>query len=164
MHKYTLVMGVGNILLSDEGAGIHTVRHLQQNRPAWPGVRFLDAGTLGFTLAADIAEASDLIVVDAARLGSGPGSIRTFVGEEFDRFIRKGKLSAHEVGMADLIDIARLSGHLPERRALVGVEPEQIDWGDEPGPSVSRAIPLAADAVTDLLRRWQVIPAEDNPS
>jgi len=103
---HTLVLGVGNILLADEGAGVHAMHYLQEHYDL-PDTTYLDAGTLSFTLAADIADADNLIVFDAAQIGAEPGEIQVFEDEEVDNFLKSGRCSVHEVGFADLMDIAR---------------------------------------------------------
>jgi len=79
----TLVLGVGNTLLADEGAGVHAMRYLKDHYDL-PDTTYLDAGTLSFTLAADIAEADNLIVFDAAQIGAEPGDIKVFQNDEVD--------------------------------------------------------------------------------
>jgi hydrogenase maturation protease len=150
----TLVLGVGNTLLSDEGAGVHVIYHLQQHYPNLPNVTYLDGGTLSFTLAGPIAEADNLIVIDAARLEAEPGAMRIFVDADMDHFLGTGKLSVHEVGLADLIDIARLTDSLPARRVLVGIQPAQLGWGDQPSLSVAATIPEAATQIVGMIHAW----------
>ena len=150
----TLVLGVGNVLLADEGAGIHAMRYLE-NHYDLHDVRYLDAGTLSFTLASDIAEADHLIVFDAAQLDRPPGSIKVLENGELDEFLRSGKCSVHEVGFADLMDIARLEGYLPERYAMIGIQPETLGWGEHPSESVRRALPRAAANAAALIQRWR---------
>jgi len=150
-----LVLGIGNTLLGDEGVGVHVVAALQRDHAALPAVRYLDGGTLGFTLAADVAAADHLVVVDAARLDAPPGTVRSFADAEMDRFLAGRRRTPHEVGLLDLLDMARLSGDLPARRALVAIQPERLDWGVDPTPAVREAVPAACDAVLDLLRRWR---------
>ena len=150
----TLVLGVGNVLLADEGAGVHAMRYLQ-NHYDLQGVTYLDAGTLSFTLAADIAEADHMIVFDAAQLGAEPGGIKVLQDEEVDEFLKSGKGSVHEVGFADLMDIARLEGHLPKRYALIGIQPETLGWGEFPSETVRRALPRAAANAAALVHKWR---------
>lgn len=71
-----------------------------------------------------------------------------------DRFIGQGRLSVHEVGLADLLDIARLTGHLPQRRALIGIQPQITDWGEGLSAAVQHALPRAAETAMDLLTKW----------
>lgn len=150
----TVVLGVGNTLLSDEGAGVHAMRYLQAHSDHGEQIEFLDAGTLSFTLADNIASASNLIIFDAARIDASPGTVRIFEGAEFDTFLKSGRLSVHEVGFADLMDIARLQDCLPANRALIGIQPEVLGWGESTGETVSRAIPRAADCASELISKW----------
>jgi hydrogenase maturation protease len=117
-------------------------------------VRYLDGGTLSFTLGGPIAECSRLIVVDAAIMGDPPGTVRVFEGEAMDRQLRRHAKSVHEVSLADLLDMARLTDSLPARRALVGIEPGLVDWGSELTPAVAAAIPEAIARIRDLLAAW----------
>ncbi|AHF03553.1 peptidase M52 [Marichromatium purpuratum 984] len=150
----TLILGIGNLLLSDEGLGPRLVRRLEiESGPGAP-FRCLDGGTLGFTLATDIAGFARLIVVDVAALGAPPGTIRVFEDRAMDAHLRAHASSVHEVGLADLLDITRLTDSLPQQRALVAVEPERVDWGEHLSPSVEAALPGAIAAVHALLRRW----------
>jgi hydrogenase maturation protease len=151
----TLVLGIGNTLLSDEGSGVHVVEYLRRLHPETDELRYLDGGTLSFTLAADIEASDHLIVVDAAQLGESPGAVRCFLDADMDRFLGTARHSAHEVGLLDLMDIARLTDTLPARRALIGIQPESLDWGDTPSPAVARAIPEAAERVLGLLDDWR---------
>jgi len=152
--RNTLVLGIGNTLLSDEGVGVHVIHALQPRLGHRPRLSLLDGGTLSFTLAADIEEADQLIVVDASELKSAPGTVRAFVGADMDAFLGGVRRSVHEVGLIDLMDIARLAGHLPERRALVGIQPQQLDWGEVPSAAVAAAIPAACDRIEQLLGDW----------
>ena len=155
-RPHTLVLGIGNTLLTDEGAGVHVVNHLQQQSSTLsPGVSFIDGGTLSFTLAEPIESCDNLIVVDASELKSAPGSVRVFENEDMDDFITSGnKKSVHEVGLVDVMSIAMLAGKLPQRRALVGIQPQSLDWGSEPTAPVSQAIPEACRQVNALIERW----------
>jgi len=103
----TLVLGLGNTLLGDDGAGIYAIRQLEQ---AWPdndeNIDFVDGGTLSFTLTELIQDADQLIVIDAAQLGDKPGTVRVFEDAEMDHFVSTGKFaSVHEVSLAELMDI-----------------------------------------------------------
>lgn len=149
----TLVLGVGNTLLSDEGAGVHALEFLK-SRYSIPDTRFLDGGTLSFTLAGAVAEATNLIILDAAEIGMDPGSFRVFEGAELDDYLLSGCRSVHEVGFADLLDVTRLQRDMPENYALIGIQPEAIGWGDRPGEKVREAIPRVAEEAVLLIERW----------
>jgi hydrogenase maturation protease len=119
-------------------------------------VELLDGGTLSFTLAGPIEEADALVVVDAAQLKAAPGTLRVFEGDGMDAFLMGNrKSSVHEVGLVDLRAIAILAGHWPERRALVAIQPQAVDWGEVPTPAVAAAIPQAAEAIRGLIRSWR---------
>lgn len=152
----TLVLGIGNTLLTDEGIGIHVLRALEPELANWPDVTLLDGGTLSFTLAGPIEEAEALIVVDAANIKSKPGDWALLEGEEMDAFLMSNrKASVHEVGLTDLRVIAILAGHWPEKRAMLAIQPQTIDWGEHPTPAVAAAISPACTAIRDLIRAWR---------
>jgi hydrogenase maturation protease len=153
-ERTTLVLGIGNTLLTDEGVGIHVVRHLMASHPGLPGVTYMDGGTLSFTLAVPIEEATNLIVVDAAQLHQPPGTLQVFVGEDMDRFLAAPRRSVHEVGLMDVMAIVRLTDRLPANRALIGVQPLSLDWGESPSIPVARAVPAAAAEVLRLIEDW----------
>lgn len=152
----TLVLGIGNTLLSDEGVGVHVTRQLQSLLPESEDIEILDGGTLSFTLASPIGDADALIVVDAAQLKSAPGTLEVFEGETMDAFLRGNrKSSVHEVGLIDLMSIALLTGSWPERRALVAIQPENMEWGEHPTPRVAAAMPAACQRIQSLIGRWR---------
>jgi hydrogenase maturation protease len=153
----TLVLGIGNNLLTDEGIGIHVIRYLETHHADQTGLTYLDGGTLSFTLAEPIATHDTLIVVDAARFGEPPGTVRCLEGAAMDRYLTGNRQSVHEVGLTDLLDMARLSNTFPSLRALVGIEPASLDWGEAPSPAVAPAITTAAGLVLAIARRWAAI-------
>jgi hydrogenase maturation protease len=156
----TLVLGIGNTLLQDEGAGVRVVELLAASNPDAPGITWLDGGTLSFTLASEVEDAEQLIVVDATELRAEPGTVQVFVDEDMDRMLGGHGRSIHEVGLMDLMNIARLTERLPSRRALVGIQPGVVDWGSEPTPAVGVAIPRAARAVAELIESWTGVSVE----
>ena len=150
-----LVLGIGNVLLCDEGAGVHAMRQLEQGS-ALPGVEFADGGTLSFTLAGLIESRPALIVLDAAEMKAAPGSVAVFEGSRMDEFLGSGrKRSVHEVSLLDLMAAAALGGRLPPRRALIGIQPHTIDWSDSPSDAVAQAIPRACEHARELIERWR---------
>ena len=152
----TLVLGIGNTLLRDEGAGVHAIRHLAQQAAGRDDIELMDGGTLSFTLAGAIEEAEQLIVIDATQLNATPGTTQVFEGEAMDSFVGSNrKRSVHEVSLIDLLMIARLADHLPPRRALIGIQPRDMDWGEAPSPPVAAALPQACDHAMQLIEAWQ---------
>ena len=152
----TLVLGIGNTLLTDEGIGIHVLQALAPELANWPDVTLLDGGTLSFTLAGPIEDADALIVVDAANIKTKPGEWVLLKGEEMDAFLMSNRKSTvHEVGLTDLRAIALLAGHWPDKRAMLAIQPDIIDWGELPTPAVAAAIPPACAAIIEQLQEWQ---------
>ncbi len=148
-----LVLGVGNTLHADEGAGVYAMQFLKDQYDL-PDTEFLDGGTLSFTLTGAIAEATNLIIFDAAQLDCEPGFVRVFEGAEFQEFLMSGCHSVHEVGYADLMDITRLLDCAPGNCALIGIQPKYVDWSDRPGEAVREAIPKAAAQGAALICKW----------
>jgi hydrogenase maturation protease len=151
---HVLVLGVGNPLMSDDGVGQRLLAALAACLPALDGVEYLDAGTLGFMLLPRIEQCDALLALDAASLDAAPGTVRVFEGEGLDAFLRTPRCSVHELGLRDLLDAARLTGSLPARRAMVGVQPLQLGWGMALSPEVEASIPAAMEAARRVLEGW----------
>ncbi len=150
-----LILGVGNTLLSDEGAGVHALHALHEKLRDRAGLTFLDGGTLSFTLAGPIADNDALIVLDTAQLHAAPGALRVFEGAEMDAFLTTGpKTSVHEVSLMEVLGIARIQDRLPQRRALIGVQPECLSWGTEPTEAVAASLPAMVAAAETKLKEW----------
>jgi hydrogenase maturation protease len=150
----TLILGIGNTLLSDEGAGIHAMYQLQSEHPGLPHTVYIDGGTLSFTLAVYLQDCSNVIVLDAAELKSPPGTVRTMIGVGMDEFLGAARRSPHEVSLLDLMDIARLTESLPVNRALIGIQPQSIEWGLSPTLAVKKALPIAVAQAVKLINLW----------
>lgn len=148
------MLGIGNPLMSDDGVGLRILEVLSSLAPAIDGVRYLDAGTLGFLLLPEIEDSDSLLLLDAARLGAEAGELRVFEGRAMDEFLAGNSAGAHDVNLRDMLDAARLTGGLPERRALVGVQPGKVDWGLSLSPAVESAVAPAAARAREILERW----------
>lgn len=158
-----VILGIGNTLLADEGIGIHALRELRRLRPRDSKIELIDGGTLSFNLLPAIEAANSLIVIDAANFGEAPGSFRCVIGDEFDDFLGKSRHTAHEIGLRELLDMARLNGCLPTRRALIGVQPKLVDWGEAPTATVAAVVPRIASLALALADHWSAVPTEDAP-
>ncbi len=148
-------MGIGNTLQGDDGVGVHAIHAMQTHAGNWPGLRLYDAGTLGTTLLVEVEQAENLIVIDAMRMDSAPGTVRCFADRDMDHWMRRGKAgSVHEVGLSELLDLARLRDRLPRRRALVGIEPAYIGWSDTLSDELAGSLDEVQRIVFELLRGW----------
>lgn len=153
-----LVIGIGNILLRDEGVGVRVVMELERLASAGridvpPGTRFVDGGTLGLELLPMIDAGSTLILVDAVGLGPAPGSVTVIRGDAIEGTLA-GHVSPHQVGIGDLVAAARLMGVMPADASLVGIRPAEIEIGLALTPAVEAAIPEAMAAVCAELQRY----------
>ena len=149
-----VMLGIGNLLLGDDGVGIRLVERLRDN-PSFAGVSFVDGGTLSFSLLDLIENANALLVADAAELGEPAGTIRVFEDEAMDRFLASSRRrSVHEVGLCDLLDMARLRDCLPGKRALLCVQPQTIGWNESLSDPVSGAMSAALEQAGHLLHAW----------
>jgi len=126
--KKLLVLGVGNILLMDEGIGVHAVREIWEEN--WPeNVIFLDGGTFTQDLFYEFEKYDHILVLDVVRAGREPGTIYRM--EEKDLVENeKQALSLHDVDLLDSLRMASLLGNRPDL-TVIGIEPEKIDWGTE---------------------------------
>jgi hydrogenase maturation protease len=149
----TLVIGIGNSLFGDDGAGIHVIETLREaGLPE--GVELVDGGTLSFTLLDFVEEADRLIVVDAAELHAEPGTVEVFHDAAMDAFLTSSKRpSVHEVNLLDVLVAARIRGRLPAKRTLVGIQPLSLDWSSTPTPDVAAGVAKAADAIAGMCEK-----------
>jgi hydrogenase maturation protease len=152
--KSIAVVGIGNSLLTDDGAGIHTLERFAEGNDD-DDVCCLDGGTVGLALLDRLSNLDGLVALDAMILGKSPGAVTVLQGEDMDSHLRNQRGSVHEVGLSDLMDALRLRGDLPENRALIGIEPEDMDWGTKPTAIVAAAVPEAAAFAEDLVRTWR---------
>ena len=157
----TLVLGIGNVLLTDDGVGVHVIRALEARND--PGLVVRDGGTIGLALLPEIEDADQLIAVDAMELGAAPGTVCVFTGAGMDHALSGIRKSAHEVALSDLLAAAALAGVLPENRALIGIQPDVLTWGLEPTPAVAQAVNAALTQVLNLILEWSVAASSLSP-
>jgi hydrogenase maturation protease len=147
-----LVLGLGNVLLRDEGVGVHLAQALLEagaanEATALPAaVRVVDGGTLGLDLLPLIEDAAAVVLIDAVDLGAAPGTIEVLRGDALQGALAL-HVSPHQVGVGDLLGAARLAGSLPERTSLVAIQPGAIEVGLELTPEVAAAVPTAVEVV-----------------
>lgn len=121
-----LVLGLGNVLLGDDGLGAATLACIEKEYVVPPGVRLEDGGTLGLSLLGLIADSDNVILVDAVRVDAPPGTLVRLSGTDVLDAVRD-RLSPHQVGVADLLDAARHIDCYPATVTLLGLVPDAID-------------------------------------
>lgn len=153
-----LVLGIGNVLMGDEGVGVHAIEYLQQE--AWPpDVQLVDGGTGGFHLLDYLSADEPIVMIDATLDGRPPGTVSTLNPRYASDFPRA--LSAHDIGLRDLVEAAQITGALP-RIALVTVsiatvQPMTLALTSE----VAAALPLVRESVRRALDRQLAGPRAD---
>jgi hydrogenase maturation protease len=147
-RRALLVLGIGNLLMGDEGVGVHAVRALE-NEELPPDARLMDGGTGGFHLLSAFREEPEIIIIDATLDGSPPGTVRVLEPRFASDFPRS--LGAHDIGLRDLIEAAALLGPLP-RTHLIAVSIERIGPpGTELSPRVAAGLPRVVQVALTLL-------------
>jgi hydrogenase maturation protease len=153
MNKKICVIGMGNILLRDEGVGVHAVEALQRRYDFPEEVRLLDGGTLGLDLLHLIEGMDRVLFVDAVDLKRDPGTLAVIEGEDLPSLLEP-KLSLHHVGLSDLLFASSFMGTRPSEIALVGIQPETLEVGLELSKTVMDRFEKLLQAIVEKLREW----------
>jgi hydrogenase maturation protease len=147
-----LVLGIGNLVMSDDGVGVKVVQQLQRGYRFAENVEILDGGTLGLDLLPKLEGVDHLIVVDAVETGQKPGTCIRLTGEELPIALET-KLSPHQMGLKDLLSVARLLGHSPGEMVLIGVQPGSIEMDTELTQEVAAVLAVLVDNTLDELNK-----------
>ncbi len=153
-----LVLGLGNLLLSDDAAGLHLLAALAAERGASDAVELVDGGTQGLALLHYLSGRRAVLVLDAVGLGAVPGSIHVLRGSAIDGLRVQRATTAHEGNALELLATARLLGDVAAEIVVLGVEPANIGTGIGLSPQVEAAMPAAigrARAVLESMLRQQ---------
>lgn len=150
-----VVLGVGNILLTDEGLGVHVVEDLKANYTFTPQISLIDGGTMGMELLTYMRGMKKILLIDAVNGGEAPGTIYEFPHRELEQYFTD-HISVHEVGMQDILRIRAIQENPLEDAIVIGVEPESLDVGFEPSVPVQKALPEVKERVLRVLREWGV--------
>jgi len=150
-----VVLGVGNILLSDEGIGVRAIEKLQHDFDLPPEVVVIDGGTTGMEMLEDLSKADHIIILDAIRGGKAPASIIKLVGDQVPVFF-KTKLSPHQIGLSDVLATLAFIGEQPGGVTVIGVEPVSLETGMTLTPQVEACLPVLMEMVIEVLRELGV--------
>ena len=142
----TLIMGIGNTIMSDDGIGPAVIAALKQARTLPEDIRLLDGGTLGLDLLPHLEGVQRLIIVDAVEIGQSAGTCVRLAGNEVPVALEH-KLSPHQMGMKDLLAVASLMEQMPEEVVLIGVQPASLEMDTALTPSVAAALPTLVSMV-----------------
>jgi len=146
-----LILGVGNVLLNDEGVGVHIAQKMTTlDLP--PEVQVVEGGTDGFGLMHLILEADRLILIDAVKGGGAPGSIYRFDLKDCPPYPDPFKTSVHQISILEVIHLADLIGSTPTT-TIIGIEPKSTDMGMVLSPEVEAKIPKVIELVREEMNR-----------
>lgn len=151
----TTLIGIGNVLLGDDGAGVWLVRRLLAVYRFDPEIEILDGGTLGLGLATYVAETDRLLIVDAVASEALPGTVVVLRGPDVPAVIRTA-LSAHEASLCDLLAALTLLGTMPREVVAIGVVPQDLAPGVTLSDPVRAGLDEAEEAVIAQLRTWNI--------
>lgn len=148
-----VVLGVGNVILADEGVGVRVVEALERDYIMPPGVTVIDAGTSGMEMLEDMSDLDFLLVVDAISAGKAPGELVQLRGDEVPVFFRRN-LSPHGIGLSDVLASLEFLGAEPKETVILGVQPTSLDLSTELTPTIAARVPeLVAQVVDELTQR-----------
>jgi hydrogenase maturation protease len=146
-----LILGIGNVLLTDEGIGVRALKELERKFTFPANVELLDGGTAGIELLRHIRNRDYLIIIDAMKCDQEPGTVVRVEGDDVPAAFRT-RISPHQLGLSDLLAAAMLTDELPKNLVLFGVEPESIDIGLDLTETVEANVDKLVGAVADELR------------
>lgn len=150
MNRGRLVVGLGNVLMGDDGAGVHLVRYLR-SLGVDGEVRLVEGGTLGFDILDEIEGYERVILADAVDMGREPGHVAVFEAERLIEQESGRKFSAHEVNLMDVLLVAKRIGYSFHNVTVVGIQPARVGPGEGITEPVRRGIREASERILTLL-------------
>jgi hydrogenase maturation protease len=155
----SVVLGLGNLIRSDDAAGLFALRQLEQDPRLPVGMTLVEGGTKGLELLPYICDVSNLLVLDAVDVGAAAGTVIRIAGEELRSLPGKG--SAHELALSDILNALRMMGREPQEIVLLGVQPVTTQLGTVLSTPVQQALSTLVEAAISELSRWA--PPEEFP-
>lgn len=149
----TLVLGLGNPLMGDDGLGLALLEGLRAGWQCEPAVDLVDGGTWGMNLLPTIEQASRVLLLDAINVGREPGSLVVLQRDELPRLFAL-KISPHQIDLREVLALAELRGTLPAEITAVGLQPAVIDMRTELSPALVERLPDVIGLVRDILEDW----------
>jgi hydrogenase maturation protease len=161
-HDRVAVVGIGNILFSDDGAGVHAASELYLGYSFSPEIDIIDGGTLGLDLLPILQDRDRVLLIDAVDFGKRPGYTALLEGDEI-RCVLNPKLSVHHVGLSDLLLTAKLTRDKQLDICLAGIQPGSLALGLEMSASVRSRFADLINRVRQRLERWDVRSSGSDP-
>ncbi len=149
------VLGIGNTILTDEGFGVRVVEYLQQNYNFPENVALIDGGTLGVELQHFIIGTEKLLIIDSIDGGAAAGTTFHLNGGEILKHFTQ-KISAHEIGIQDILTMLEITGKKIPCVELLGAQPYSLDAGTNLTEPMQKLLPIFADKALEILKNWGV--------
>ena len=149
----TVVIGLGNPLMGDDGLGLAALARLQSDWELAEGVESVDGGTWGLNLLPVIEDAGRVLLIDAITVGAAPGTLVRIPRDRLPRYLAT-KISPHEVDLRDVLALAELRRTLPAETTAIGLEPAAVALGSELSPPIEAALDTLVAAVVEDLAGW----------
>lgn len=150
-----LVLGIGNLVMSDDAVGVIVAQRLQQEYRFADNVEIMDGGTLGLDLLPKLENITNLIMIDAVETGKKAGTCVRLSGQELPIALQT-KVSPHQMGLKDLLAVSELMGHSPGEMVLIGVQPGSIEMEVGLTPEVEAQLETLVANVLAELANWGV--------
>lgn len=157
-----IVLGIGNILISDEGFGVRVVEKLQECYKFPDNVQLLDGGTMGYELLYRLIGIQKLILIDAVNGDAAPGTLFRFSGPEVNAYYSQ-KVSMHQLGIQEVLAMLEITDNTVPDLLVLGVQPASLEFGLDLSPIIEAAAETVAAQVIRQLKDWQ-IPVAPFPS
>ncbi|MDD8031233.1 MAG: HyaD/HybD family hydrogenase maturation endopeptidase [Acidobacteriota bacterium] len=156
--KRKVVLGLGNILNGDEGAGVYALKELEKLLPEKlkMKIELVDGGVLGLDLLPYVEGASHLLILDAADTGAAPGTVVEYQDEEINLFYHQ-RLSWHQLGFQEVLAVAKIRHSYPDSVYLIGVQPENISPGVGLSQKLKKPVKHMARRALDIIRDWKLL-------
>jgi hydrogenase maturation protease len=138
--KDVIVLGLGNVLMSDEGIGVSVIERLQKQAAKFPHVEFIDAGTGGMAILHLIANRKKAVIVDCALMGQAPGTIRRFTPDDIKSVKQVSHFSLHDVDILKVLELSKQLDECPPDVIIFGIEPARVEQGDTLSPELAAQI------------------------
>lgn len=151
----TVVLGLGNMLMADDGVGLAALARLRDEWCLPPDVELVDGGTWGMNLLHVVEGAERLLIFDAISLGRVPGELIRLDRDDIPRFLLQ-KVSPHQVDLREILALAELRGMLPRRLVALGVQPGRIEMSTELTPAVAAQVDALVRTGVETLEQWGI--------
>jgi hydrogenase maturation protease len=153
------VLGVGNILLKDEGIGVRAVEVLRERYTFPESVELIDGGTMGLDLLPFIEGKERILILDAVNVEKPPGTLVTIEGDDIPKFLSM-KLSVHQIGLPDMLSAAKFMDIMPNDLCLIGMQPKTMETGYGLSDDIEDKIDILIERALEKLDEWGVKPVK----